>query len=132
MITSRHGSSASWIFGSGREPSESMNSPRAPGCPPRDPAGENRIRSTSAAMVHGSSERMPMRIAWPSPPRKRPAPAESGRSARSCTTSGERLSITSTGTPATPLGKLVLSRPSLLGRAPVPPADVWKNVNGSP
>ena len=41
-------------------------------------------------------------------------------------TSGDRLSMTSAGTPATPLGKPTALRPSLVGRAPVPPT--WNTV----
>ena len=60
-----------------------------------------------------------------------PAPPESGRSSLRCMTSAVRVSITSAGTPATPLGKPTLFRPSLVGRAPVPPHWNSMKVNGS-
>ena len=42
---------------------------------------------------------------------------------RSHITTGESCSMTSAGTPAMPLGKAVACRPSLVGRAPVPPQE---------
>jgi hypothetical protein len=38
-------------------------------------------------------------------------------------TTGEMLSMTSAGTPRMPLGKAVAERPSLSGRAPIPPPE---------
>ncbi len=44
-----------------------------------------------------------------------------------CITSGVRVSYTSAGTPATPLGKPFVCRPSFVARAPAPPD--WNSVN---
>ena len=60
-------------------------------------------------------------VYWPQPPRNRPGPPESGLISRRSNTIGVRFSITSAGTPATPLGNPMLFRPSFVGRAPVPP-----------
>ena len=57
----------------------------------------------------------------PRPPRCVPAPPESGRRLRSMMSSGARASTISAGTPRTPDGNAVLERPSLVGRAPIPP-----------
>ncbi len=57
----------------------------------------------------------------PVPPRVRPAPPESGRSSLRQKMIGATFSVASTGMVRTPEGKAVAFRPSLVGRAPVPP-----------
>ena len=84
------------------------------------------MRSTSAETVHGAPVRQRMRERCPRPPRQRPAPPESGISARSPCTSGVSDSNTSVGTHATAAGKPVALSPSLPSRAPIPPD--WNSV----
>src|SRR5258705_11687474 len=62
----------------------------------------------------------------PSPPRSSPAPPESVRYSEDHISTVAMVSVISTGTLRTPLGKAVADRPSSLGRAPVPPE--WNDV----
>ena len=55
------------------------------------------------------------------PPRNSPAPPESVRYSLLQISTGAIVSVISTGTLRTPLGKAVAESPSSLGRAPVPP-----------
>src|SRR5215212_9215671 len=75
-------------------------------------------------MANGAVSRVPTSMTWPRPPRNSPAPPESWRYSFFQMTIGEIVSLTSTGTLRTPLGKAVADRPSRPGLAPVPPA--WK------
>ena len=88
-------------------------------------AGRRRGRSWSR-----SRTACPRRSRSPSPgPGRRgysPAPPESWRYSLLQTSTGALVSVISTGTLRTPLGKAVALRPSSLGRAPVPPE--WKPV----
>ena len=82
----------------------------------RGPRPGTCVRSTIAETLHGAPAAVARsRSTGPSPPRAAPAPPESVRSSRRCCTSGVSVSITSAGTPATPLGKPVVLRPSLVG-----------------
>ena len=58
------------------------------------------------------------------PPRCRPAPPEPSASSRRRKRSGDCASVISTGIAPTPLGKAVVDRPSLAGRAPMPPMPI--------
>ena len=73
----------------------------------------NSIRSIMADTSQDLPERQRISVDCPNPPRNLPAPPESMRSSRWCCNSGVRDSITSTGTPPTPLGKPVVLKPSL-------------------
>src|SRR5260370_7802843 len=75
-------------------------------------------------MGKGGGARVPTSMDWANPRGNRPAPPESWRYSFFQMTIGEIVSLTSTGTLRTPLGKAVADRPSRPGRAPVPPA--WK------
>src|ERR1700738_1817406 len=91
------------------------------------PCAANLRRSYIPDMDHVCPLRSANVVNCPQPPRNLPGPPESVRTSLRSTTSPVRLSMTSEGTPATPLGKPTLFRPSLVGRAAVPPH--WKNMN---
>ena len=77
-------------------------------------------------MPNGMFSALPISITWPRPPRCSPAPPESWRYSFDQTTRGASVSVISTGTFFTPLGKAVALRPSEEGRAPVPPE--WNDI----
>jgi hypothetical protein len=77
-------------------------------------------------MAKGAFSRLATCITCPVPPRYLPGPPESGRNSFFQNTSGAMVSVISTGTLRTPLGKAVALSPSSDGRAPVPPE--WKPV----
>ena len=69
---------------------------------------------------------MPFSISmiWPTPPRMRPAPPESGRYSLRQTISVDIDSKISIDPPRTPLGKPVADSPSRNGNAPIPPVVI--------
>src|SRR5260370_27291856 len=77
-------------------------------------------------MPNGMSPALSPSMIGPSPPRYSPAPPESVRYSLDHTSTGAMVSVISTGTLRTPLGKAVADRPSSLGLAPVPPE--WNDV----
>ena len=62
------------------------------------------MRSNAASRSNGSSMPLSISMIWPSPPRVRPAPPESGRNSLRQKMSGVWVSAISTGVPRTPLG----------------------------
>ena len=60
-------------------------------------------------------------MTWPTPPRRRPGPAESGRSSLRRNSTGAFASITSHGVTTLLCGNATGTIPSSSGRAPRPP-----------
>src|SRR3546814_8071324 len=79
-----------------------------------------------AEMAKGASSAWEKDMIWPVPPRQVLAPPESGRNSFCQQISGAIVAVTSTGVLRTPDGKAVALRPSMVGRAPMPPA--WKQL----
>src|SRR5215471_530723 len=94
--------------------------PSRPGSPSRTPNGRNRWRS-DRLVNRMSSPRMRTSRRTPSPPRKRPRPAEPGISSNRSTITGVAASTASTGMLAELYGELIASQPSRAARPPVPP-----------
>src|SRR5437773_4857780 len=67
---------------------------------------------------------LPTSITCPSPPRYSPAPPESVRNSFFQISTGASVSVISTATLRTPVGKAVALSPSERGRAPVPPGHL--------
>src|SRR5215510_14623961 len=114
-------------LGFGCKPLLTKSSPAAPMEPPTSPGAGYTVLSAIELTLQLPSPRRANSVNCPSPPRQIPAPPESGRICRFLKTTGDKLSITSAGTPATPLGNPTALSPSFDGRAPVPPT--WKMVN---
>ena len=123
------GASVCWIFGSGREPSESANVPCVPACPPG-----SRGARTDAIEQHRDRPG-PLR-SDPEAHRLADAAAEPARAARigadlAPVHDERRQALDHLGGHAgDAAGEAGVADPVLVGRAPVPPAEVQKNVNG--
>ena len=115
------GASRSTLFGCAGWPLASESPPSPPGRPPSSPSAAKRVRSISVETLQGRPLRQLISVAWPRPPRNRPAPPESVRSSRRCCTSGVSDSMTSAGTPPTPLGKAGSVQPVLRRSRAGPP-----------